>query len=304
MIFKPSVDLKVLYYFTVLAEEKHFGAAAKRIGIEQPPLSIQIKKLEQNIGARLFDRSSRQIALTDVGAALLPDAYKLLEQSHQTMEKVKSLGRGETGFLQIGFATSTIFSGLTTAIQRHKKMHPKVILKLQELSSAAQIEALQTRRIDIGFIREAGKIEGVTCQKIIEEDFVAVLSNQHPLAKQTAIQLKDFKEEPFIHFPRIVAPALYDKVHTLFAKGRFQPQVVQEAFEWQTIVSLVEANLGVSICPSSFQKLKIGNVQYRPLKGVQTKTTISVCFSSSFESKLITPFLHLVNEEVTLSNTY
>jgi DNA-binding transcriptional LysR family regulator len=95
-----------------------------------------------------------------------------------------------------------------------------------------------------------------------------------------------------------VAPALYDKVHTIFAKGVFYPDIVQEAFEWQTIVSLVEANLGVSICPASFQKLKIGKVQYRPLDGVKTQTHISVCFATANESKLITPFLHLVDEEV------
>jgi len=298
MDFKPPVDLKVLYYFTVLAEEKHFGLAAKRIGIEQPPLSLQIKKLEGLVGGQLFDRSSRQIALTTLGEALLPEALALLEGSHRVMDKVKSLARGETGELRIGFATSTIFSGLTAAIQKHKTLFPKVNLRLQELSSGAQVEALQNGQIDVGFMREAGSFEGLQCHPVVKEKFVAVLSNQHPLAARASLRLKDLEGEPFVHFPRKVAPALYDKVHTIFARGAFYPNIVQEAFEWQTIVSLVEANLGVSICPASFQKLKIGKVQYRPLDDVKTETAISVCFATGNESKLITPFLHLVNEEV------
>ena len=295
---KPLIDLKSLYYFTVLAREKHFGMAAKKIGIEQPPLSIQIKKLEKLIGAELFDRKSRQIQLTPVGEMLLPEADKLLEQSFQLTEKVKSVGRGEAGILHIGFATSTIFSGLTSAIQKHKKLYPKVELRLQELSSAAQIEALRNGIIDIGLIREAGTQEGIVCHEIIKETFIAVLSNQHPLAKKNTIKLKELEKEPFVHFPRAVAPALYDKVNTVFVKGGFYPNIVQEAYEWQTIVGLVEANIGVSICPASFQKLKIGKVQYRPISDITTKTSISVCFREGNESKLITPFLHIINELV------
>ena len=200
--------------------------------------------------------------------------------------------------MRVGFATSTIFSGLTTVIQRYKKLHPKVELKLQELSSAAQVDALQNGTIDIGFIREAGKQDGITCQEIIKEKFIAVLSNQHSLAKKEAIKFKELEHEPFVHFPKSVAPALYDKVNTVFAKGGFYPTIVQEAYEWQTIVSLVEANLGVSICPESFQKLKIGKVQYKPITDIKTLTSISVCFRSANESKLITPFLHLMNELV------
>lgn len=298
----PEIDLKVLYYFTILAQEKHFGKAARRIGIEQPPLSLQMKKLERLIGAELFDRSSRQVQLTAVGAVLQPEAERLLEQSRQLEEKIKSVGRGEAGILQIGFATSTIFSGLTAAVQKHKQRYPRIELRLQELSSGAQVEALRNGTIDIGFIREAGKIGDITAQPIVKEKFIAVLASGHPLAGTKVLRLKDFEEEPFVHFPRSVAPALYDKVNTVFAKAGFYPQVVQEAFEWQTIVSLVEANLGVSICPASFQRLRIGKVQYRPLEDVKTTTSISVCYRTGNLSRLIPPFLHLVNEEVEKAN--
>jgi DNA-binding transcriptional LysR family regulator len=297
MTVKPPIDLRTLYYFTVLAEEKHFGIAAKRIGIEQPPLSLQIKKLEQIIGADLFDRSRRQVKLTLVGETLLPEAYKLLHQSFNLVDTIKSVGRGESGVLHIGFATSTIFSGITSVIQKHKKLYPKVELRLQELSSAAQVEALLNGTIDIGFIREAGKHEQIVCKQILKEKFIAVLSNQHPLSKKESVKFAELLNEPFVHFPRSVAPGLYDKVNLLFAKAKLYPNIVQEAYEWQTIVSLVEANLGVSICPASFQKLKIGKVQYRPFSDTKTETTISVCYRGSNYSKLIQPFLNVVEAE-------
>jgi DNA-binding transcriptional LysR family regulator len=287
-----------LYYFTVLAEEKHFGLAAKRIGIEQPPLSLQIKKLEGIMGASLFDRSKRQVKLTAIGEALLPEACKLLEQGAQLVEKIRSAGRGESGILNIGFATSTIFSGITAAIQHHKKLFPRVELRLQELSSAAQIEALGNGTIDVGFIREVGAKEGIIARQLVKEKFIAVLSDQHPLAARKAIRLAELLKEPFVHFPRSVAPALYDKVQTLFAAARMYPRIVQEAYEWQTIVSLVEADLGVSICPASFQKLKIGRVQYKPLSDVATETTISVCYHSTNTSRLVAPFLDVLKENV------
>jgi DNA-binding transcriptional LysR family regulator len=290
--------LKVLYYFTVLAQEKHFGAAARRIGIEQPPLTLQIQKLEKIIGANLFDRRSRKVTLTAVGEALLPEAQQLLEQSRQLEDHIRSVGRGEAGILQVGFATSTIFSGLTQVIKQFKKRHTNVALNLQELSSAAQIRALHDGIIDIGLIREAKSEAGIECHTILKEKFIAVLSNDHPLAKKESIRLTELKNEPFVHFPKSVAPALYDKVNAIFVKGGFHPNIVQEAFEWQTIVALVEANIGVSICPASFQKLKIGKVKYRPISDITIETSISVCFRSANESKLITPFLHTINEVV------
>lgn len=300
MILKPQFDLRTLYYFTVLAEEKHFGIAAKRIGIEQPPLSLQIKKLEGIIGAPLFDRSSRRIKLTSVGETLLPEAYRLLEQSVHLVDSIKRVGRGEAGILHIGFATSTIFSGITSAIQKHKKLYPSVELKLQELSSAAQVDALTKGAIDIGFIREAGRHEHITCKQIVREQFIAVVSNQHPLAKNDSIKLMELLKEPFVHFPRSVAPTLYDKVSMLFARAKYYPDIVQEAYEWQTIVSLVEANLGVSICPASFQKLKIGKVQYKPLTDVKMETSISVCYRTADHSKLIPAFLEVLSSNLKM----
>ncbi|HZG99741.1 MAG TPA: LysR family transcriptional regulator [Flavisolibacter sp.] len=295
-MIKPEVDLKVLYYFTVLARERHFGLAAKQIGIEQPPLSLQIKKLEKIVGAQLFDRSSRQIKLTAIGEALLPEAIALVEKSHALLENIRNVSRGEAGILNIGFATSTSFCGIPTIIQKFKKSFPKVALNLRELSSGAQINELTSGKIDIGFMREAKPTNDIISKEIITEEFVAVMSHQHPLSSKEMISFKDLRDEPFVHFPKHVAPALYNRVNELFAAARFTPNIVQEALEWQTIISLVEANLGVSICPASFQKLKIGKVHYKPLSNAKVKTRISICYNSKMQSNLIKAFLHMVND--------
>jgi DNA-binding transcriptional LysR family regulator len=296
VLSKPLIDLKALYYFAVLAEEKHFSAAARRIGIEQPPLSLQIKKLEGLVGGELFDRRSRKITLTALGEALVPEVQAVLERTDNLMDNIRNIGRGEAGILNIGFATSTSFAGIPSIIQKHKKLFPKVGLTLRELSSAAQINELLNGTIDIGFIREAGRVEGITCKEIVNEQFIAVLSNKHVLAKHDVIKLKDLSNEPFVHFPRHVAPALYDKVNDVFSAARFHPHIVQEALEWQTIISLVEANLGVSVCPESFRELKIGRVQYKPLSDAKIKTSISICYNKESKSKLIEPFIQLAQQ--------
>src|SRR5688572_15596780 len=126
MDLRPALDLKTLYYFTILAEEKHFGLAAKRIGMEQPPLSLQIKKLEEKVGGKLFDRSNKRVRLTAAGEALLPEARQLLSTTHQVLDRIRKIHSGDAGTLQIGFTSSTIFCGLPAFIQHHKQAFPAV----------------------------------------------------------------------------------------------------------------------------------------------------------------------------------
>ena len=294
MDMRPALDLKTLYYFTILAEEKHFGLAAKRIGIEQPPLSLQIKKLEQKVGGKLFDRSNKRVRLTAGGDALLPEARQLLARSHQVLDKIKKINAGEAGTLQIGFTSSTIFCGLPAFIQHHKQAFPEAGFTLRELSPAAQIEELLQGTLDVGFIREPENVDGLTTREVVKENYVAVLSSAHPLAQKETLKLKDLKEELFVLFPKSIAPSQFEKLNTIFKAAAFYPTIVQEAYEWQTIVNLVEANLGVSICPSSFQKMKIGDTRYIPLADVKAQTGVSACFRTGNETPLLQHFLQTV----------
>src|SRR5690349_19167950 len=133
MDIKPQLDLRTLYYFAILAEEKHFGLAAKRIGIEQPPLSLQIKRLEEKVGGKLFDRSNKRVRLTAGGEALLLEARQVLAKSHQVLDMIKKINSGQAGTLQIGFTSSTIFCGLPRFIQQYKQAFPEVEFSLREL---------------------------------------------------------------------------------------------------------------------------------------------------------------------------
>ncbi|MFD3002806.1 LysR substrate-binding domain-containing protein [Pontibacter toksunensis] len=298
MDLRPPLDLRTLYYFTILAEEKHFGLAAKRIGIEQPPLSLQIKKLEEKVGGKLFDRSNKRVRLTPSGEALLPEARQLLANTYQLLDKIKKINSGEAGTLQIGFTSSTIFCGLPAFIQHHKQAFPEVGFSLRERSPTIQIQELLEGTLDIGFIREPEKVEGLTTREVVKENYVAVLSNKHPLAQKEILNLKDLKAELFVLFPKNIAPNQFEKLNGIFKAAAFYPSIVQEAYEWQTIVNLVEANLGVSICPSSFQKMKIGDIKYIPLADVKAQTGVSACFNSDNHSALLRNFLQSILQDV------
>jgi DNA-binding transcriptional LysR family regulator len=238
------------------------------------------------------------VKLTESGEALLPEALKLLASSSSLLERIRRINTGEAGVLSIGFTSSTIICGLPAIIQKHKKLYPHVEFTLKERSPADQLEELLNGSLDIGFIREPLPVTGIEAKPVFKEKFVAVLASTHPLAKAEKLKLKDLEQEPFVLFPQPIAPILYDKVREIFSRANFYPNIVQEAFEWQTIVNLVEANLGVSICPSSFRKMKIGQIKYIPLTDVKTETAVSACINSSNPSKLIKPFLALTEENI------
>ncbi|MDQ3291233.1 MAG: LysR substrate-binding domain-containing protein, partial [Bacteroidota bacterium] len=268
------------------------------IGIEQPPLSLAMQKLERKMGGKLFDRSNRRIALTESGEALLPEVLKLLATTKHVVEKIRRINRGEAGVLNIGFTSSTIFCGVPELIQKHRQAYPHAEFSLRELSPAAQLAELKNGTLDVGFIREPTTTTGIACRPMQQEHFVAALSSKHPLAHKKQLRLKDLEKEFFVLFPQYIAPKLYDKLQAIFKAAQFVPRIVQEANEWQTIVNLVEANLGISICPSSFQKLQIGQIRYIRLTDVKITTGVSVCINADYKSKLVDSFLALIEAKV------
>jgi DNA-binding transcriptional LysR family regulator len=282
------IELRHLRYFAAVAEELHFGRAAERIGIAQPPLSQQIKSLEELVGYPLFERRP-QVRLTPAGEALLEVARRTLAQVQEGIASARRAGRGETGKITVGFAASI----LTTALPEILRC-PGVELHLRELSSAAQAAALADGDIDVGFVREAVEHgAGLVCEPILREEFVAVLPPTHGLAERPELPLEEFAGEPFVHFPRAVAPALYDQVGDACRRAGFQPRVVQEAQEWLTILGLVEAGLGVSLVPDSFRRLRWGGVQYRPLAPPREFTDVFVCRRETAPAPSVAPLIEI-----------
>ena len=292
-----SVELRHLRYFAAVAEELHFGRAARRLGIAQPPLSQQIQRLEETLGCALFTRRPR-VALTPAGEALLAVARRALAQVAQGLDATRRAGRGEAGTLTVGFAASTMLGVLPAVVGAYRERFPAVELRLRELSTGAQTEALRDGTIDVGFLREPWPHEALVREPLLREPLVAVLPPGHPLAARRRLPLSALAEEPFVHFPREVAPTLHDQLMALCRAAGFAPRVVQVAQEWLTIVGLVESGLGVSLAPASFRRLRWGGVRYLPLSPRGMLTTIALCRPRGVPSPTADNFLRVVREVV------
>jgi DNA-binding transcriptional LysR family regulator len=179
----------------------------------------------------------------------------------------------------------------------YRAEYPEVALSLHEISSASQIDALRSRVIDLGVLREPLAEGGILSEVFFREPFVTVLPSRHPLVSRRTLSLRSLSGEPFIHFPREVAPGLYDRMRSIFFQTGFAPPVVQEATEWVTVVALVEAGLGVSLVPASFRKLRWGSVVYRPLKSVDALTEVALCRRHDETSPTVRRFIELAHAQ-------
>src|SRR5579864_356211 len=184
----PDIELRHLRYFLAVAESLHFSRAAARLGIAQPPLSHQIKRLEQLVGHRLFDRTTRGVKLTLAGQLLADRARSTMEKVHDDLEQVRRLGRGEEGTLTVGFSGSVMFTDLPTAIEIYRRRYPKVELRLRELTTHAQIPALLDGTLDLAFLRDGDPTEGIQMTTVFQEPYVAVLPEGHRLARKRLVR--------------------------------------------------------------------------------------------------------------------
>src|SRR5687768_4355925 len=200
------MELRHLRYFVAVAEELHFGRAAVRLHIAQPPLSMQIKQLEGELGFRLFQRTNRKVEITQAGALFLDDVRELLAELDRSVASAKRVARGESGWLGIGFVGSATYAVLPAALQRFRKDHPDVELVLRELVTAKQAQALREGRIHVGLARPAIDEEGIDSEVILHEPLVAALPDSHRLARKAGIRVEDLAAEPFILFPRNPKP--------------------------------------------------------------------------------------------------
>ena len=271
-----EIELRHLRYFMAVAEEQHFSRAAERLGIAQPPLSQQIQRLEEVVGQKLFERRPR-VRLTPAGEVMFESARKLLNQLREDVDLARRTGEGLAGSITIGFPASALMTWLPEAVRTFRERYPDVHVQLRELSSASQVTALAAREIDVAFIRGAVAGDGLACQIVLEEPFVAAIPPSYVLPEGRQLTLWDLALEPFIFFPRTVAPALYDEITELFRAADIRPTITMEALEWLTIVGLEESDIGVSIVPQSFTRLQLGRVRYAALEGVTTRTTLSIC---------------------------
>jgi DNA-binding transcriptional LysR family regulator len=290
------MELRHLRYFVVLAEELHFGRAAQRLHIAQPPLSQQIRQLEVELGFELFHRTKRVVELTEAGRAFLIEVQRILQQLEQAIQVGQQTNRGEAGQLVIGFVSSASYNVLPKILPAFRRSFPSVALELRELTTDEQLQWLREGRIDIGFLRPPIDEALFSTETIFRELLVVALSERHPFVNQPKVSLKSLSSEPFILFPRKNASGLYDTIISFCQQAGFSPKVSQEAIEMQTIVSLVAAEMGIAIVPASLQNLQRTGVVYKALQDPIPQVEINMIWQRHNSSPTVQRFLEIVRQ--------
>jgi len=271
------MELRHLRYFIAVAEELHFGRAADQLGISQPPLSQQIQALERELGARLFERTNRRVALSEAGRLFLEQARQVLAQVDKAADVARRAQLGELGEMKIGFTSSAPFnSTIPKAIHAFRQSFPSVHLNLAEMSSQQVSDALVDESIEIGIMRPLPLPDSLQVTELFSDRLVAVVSATHPLAHSEGpgLYMAQLASEPFVFFPRSYGSGLYAQLLSLAREAGFSPHFSQEAGEAMTIIGLVAAGLGVSVLPDAYQSMRIDGVVYRPLLDEQAVSAV------------------------------
>ncbi|MFC0667623.1 LysR substrate-binding domain-containing protein [Azotobacter chroococcum] len=294
------MELRHLRYFIAVAEELHFGRAAEQLGISQPPLSQQIQALEEELGVRLFERTNRRVALSEVGRLFLPEARQVLAQLEQAVAVARRAQCGELGELKVGFTSSAPFtSTIPRAIRAFRQACPEVHLDLRELSSRGVAEAVHEGRLQVGVLRPLAPLpEELVALELFAEPLVVVLPVGHPLAGGAdGVPLAALGEEPFVFFPRSFGTGLYDQLLELARAAGFVPRIVQEASEAMTLIGLVATGLGVTVLPASFSRMRIDGVVCRTLLDPGATTAVWLVRRRNEDSPLVRRFAELLERE-------
>jgi DNA-binding transcriptional LysR family regulator len=259
------MEFRHLRCFLVLAEELHFGRAASRLGLTQPPLSLNIQQLEASVGAQLFDRNSRGVALTAAGQAFWPQARALVEQAAQAAREARDVAEGVSGSLQVGFAGTVLYRGLPQMLQAFAGAHPRLRLVLREMSSSDQLIDLLHDRLDLGFVHTTRVPPGFGQILVSSQPFVACLPATHPLARKRRLSLKALSGEPFAMVGRAVSPDYHDRILGLCAGAGYAPELRYELRHWLSVVSVVSHGLCVGLVPAALQAAGVPGAVFVPL---------------------------------------
>ncbi|MGX4640775.1 LysR family transcriptional regulator [Massilia sp. SYSU DXS3249] len=293
-----NLELRQLRYFVTVAEELHFGRAAERLHMTQPPLSQTIAAFEEALGAPLFLRSRRQVELTPAGSALLPEARRLLEAAGGLPELVRRAAAGEAGRLALSFVTPADYSVLPPLLRDYSAAFPGVQLVLQEATTDLQIDDLQHERIDAGLV-----IAPLPDKAQASLDYLRLLEEPLVLCAPAGlidadgpVALGALPPLPLIIFPRKSAPGLHDAILSCFHDAGIVPVIGQEAIQMQTIVSLVSAGMGLALVPQSVSNLMRPGVEYRALAGPTPLVELGVCWRRDNPSPVLRGFLELLRK--------
>lgn len=289
------MELRHLRYFVAVAEELHFTRAAERLGIQQPPLSLQIRQLEQEIGTPLFRRLKRGVELTQTGMVLLDDARRLLDQVERTRTSVQGHARGEAGRIHLGFAGATYIHRLVIGIIRaYCERYPGVVLAPEQSNTARLVAGLRNCEIDVAFVRPPIiDAEGLSIEPLVDESMMIVLPESHRHASDRSLPLAALASDTMILFPRAIAPGLHDAIIASCHRAGLSPKLDQEASQTVSIVYMVAAGFGVSIVPQSLEQLRVEGVAYLRIEGEAPRALVSLAYRRGDHSTVVRNFVAL-----------
>ncbi|EML1599467.1 LysR family transcriptional regulator [Burkholderia cenocepacia] len=291
------MELKQLRAFVTLAEELHFGRAAQRLCIVQPALSMQIKALEVEFGARLFERDRHKVELSDTGRVLLPEARATLQQAARAEQMARLSSRGEIGTLRIAFVSSVSPTLLPAVLRTMRERYPLIVLELKDMPTPDQIAALRDRRIDFGMIRLPAAYAGIDTRVVLEEGFLVALPLDHPLAAYDTIAPAALRDHPAFVLARRYAPGFHDDMLLALSRAGTTLEIAQEFGEFTTMLALVAAGMGIGLIPAQAANALPPNVLARPLDLAGHRSGIGLAWTD-LDSPLKRAFVDAV-EHVT-----
>ncbi|MFC5502624.1 LysR substrate-binding domain-containing protein [Lysinimonas soli] len=280
------MELRHLKYFVAVAEELNFRRAAERLNISQPPLSLQIKQLEQEIGDELFERTRQFVKLTAAGREFYSEALLTLAAAERAMQNTRKAARGEAGELRIGFTQSgLLLDPLPTAVRDFRARFPGVNVSLTEMDSMSQINALANRELGVGLVHKprGAVLPSVTLSKLADDHLVVAVPDTDPLAALTSIGVSELRGSSFICTPKASGSGLYQHVTELCWSEGFAPDITHEAPNLSTIVVLVSMGLGVAILPSSTRRIGMHGVCYLSLRTSAEPAEFYIATSAAWE---------------------
>lgn len=267
-------DLYRLRCFIVLAEELHFHRAAIRLNMTQPPLSRQIQLLEHEVGVPLFRRSSRQVELTPAGKVFHREAERLLAIAEKARLIARRVAQGETGTVSLAFTAASSYAFLPRLVALAKSRLPEVDLVLREMVTIEQIEALQSGRVDLGFLRPPVLRSGLTGTRVLREPLLLAIPADHPLAAREAIAMTELDRLPFVTFSPVEGRYFHNLIDSQFQAAGIAPDYVQYVIQAHSMLALVSAGIGIAAVPASAQSLHPDGVVFRPFPALDARSEL------------------------------
>ena len=285
------MELRHLRYFVAVAEELHFRRAAERLHMSQPPLSQQIRQLEEEVGAKLLLRNQRKVELTAAGASFLVSAREILAAVEGAARQARRVQRGEVGRLAVGFVGSAMYSFVPELLRAFRVQAPDIALRLHEMGTTEQLRQLDDGRLDVGFLRTPGRWPGIAFETVLEEPVVVALPDVHPLAKRSLLRLTDIEGEDLVLLTPAGSPGLRAALSGAITELGGDDRIAQEVAEMQTVIGLVAAGVGISLVPESVRALDRPGVAYRPLEGGAPALKLEMAWRAADGSPVLAAFL-------------